>query len=585
MLRSIFPLLLLSLCIFTRVESSGEDGDLNIRAVSQASPFLLALQDTPRAAVELQLKVQKADCYKCFLIVELQESDPLQTDWVTVGDSWLLQLSNEEPLTDQLEEWDLVEEKLYDKKTKLHFLFTTNSTTPVAFDYHVTQLGIVGRWQVVIAGVLLITVYILIVFELMHRTTAALIGAAVTLVVLTILRERPSIATVVTWIDEGTIGLLLGMMIIIGIFSTTGFFEWGAIKCFKATKGKVWRLLIVLCSLTGILSAFLDNVTTIMLVAPVTLRLARVVDLPPIPIILSEVFFSNIGGTATLIGDPPNIIIGSMLSKYIQFIDFIIYLAPGLIIGVIPVFLFLRFAYRNQLQDKIVEDIGELEAQYRITNTRLFMKVLLVLAITIIFFFLEPLTHIEPAWISMTGAAILLMISSPHEIEQFLEKVEWSTLLFFSGLFIFIEALKEMGLIRFIGDVCTSIIGSVKTEEERLIVAVVLIMWVSAFASAFIDNIPYTATMVPVIVLLSEDPELNLPLRALAWSLAFGACLGGNGTLIGASANVVAVGIMDRANYKVSFLTFMKYGMPVMIITVAFACAYAILRFVKFKDY
>jgi len=403
-----------------------------------------------------------------------------------------------------------------------------------------------------------------------------LIGSFVTLVVLSILRGRPDIATVVTWVDEGTIGLLLGMMIIIGVFSTTGFFEWGAIKCFKWSGGKVWKLLFVLSGLTAALSAFLDNVTTIMLVAPVTLRLCRVVDLPPIPFILTEVFFSNIGGTATLIGDPPNIIIGSMLSEYIQFADFIINLAPGLVFGLIFTAVFLRIVYRNKLEDKIVEDIAELEEQYKITNKKLFIKVMVVLGITVCVFFLEPLTHMEPAWIAMSGAAVLLMVSSPHEIEQFLEKVEWSTLLFFSGLFIFIECLKEMGLIRFIGNICTQIISKAPLDQ-RLLVALVLLIWVSAVCSAFIDNIPYTATMVPVILQLYQDPNLNLPIKPLAWALAFGACLGGNGTLIGASANVVAVGIMDRADYKVSFIEFFKYGFPVMIITVIVATIYSII--------
>jgi len=313
-----------------------------------------------------------------------------------------------------------------------------------------------------------------------------------------------------------------------------------------------------------------------MLVAPVTLRLCRVVDLPPIPFILTEVFFSNIGGTATLIGDPPNIIIGSMLSEYIQFADFIINLAPGLVFGLIFTAVFSRIVYRNKLEDKIVEDIAELEEQYKITNKKLFIKVMVVLGITVCVFFLEPLTHMEPAWIAMSGAAVLLMVSSPHEIEQFLEKVEWSTLLFFSGLFIFIECLKEMGLIRFIGNICTQIISKAPLDQ-RLLVALVLLIWVSAVCSAFIDNIPYTATMVPVILQLYQDPNLNLPIKPLAWALAFGACLGGNGTLIGASANVVAVGIMDRADYKVSFIEFFKYGFPVMIITVIVATIYSII--------
>jgi len=193
---------------------------------------------------------------------------------------------------------------------------------------------------------------------------------------------------------------------------------------------------------------------------------------------------------------------------------------------------------------------------------------------------MEPLTKLEPAYVAMTGAAILLMISSRMEIEQFLEKVEWSTLIFFSGLFIFIECLKQLGFIRFIGRLCADVIGSsTGGTQTKLIIAIALLIGVSAVTSAFIDNIPLTATMVPVIVQLAKDPLLNLPLKPLAWSLSFGSCLGGNGTLIGASANVVAVGILDRADYKVTFLKFTKYGFPVMVITVGIVMVYSILVF------
>jgi len=574
----IFMLVFVTYC---NAEALLEDQEkFSLCAISKEFAFIWELDESPSDWFEVIMYTQGIGEHghnkNISVGVQLQqERMGSPGDWIDIGEAWHLVL--EEDLERNLREWNVKKQANWtDSGSALRFRFTTENEEPVAVSAAVLQLGAVGQHQVWIAGVLLVAVYILLVFELVHRTTAALIGAVVGLVILSILRERPSIAVIITWIDEGTIGLLLGMMIIIGVFSTTGFFEWVAIKCFKLSRGRVWVLLTVLCVSTAVLSAFLDNVTTIMLVAPVTLRLSRVVDLPPVPIILAEVFFSNIGGTATLIGDPPNIIIGSMLSKYISFADFIINLAPALIIAAPFCLLYLRIVFRNKLHDKHVENMDQLEREYRITDMPLFIKVCVVLGTVIIVFFMEQITHIEPAWIAMSGAAILLMIASPHEVEHFLEKVEWSTLLFFAGLFIFIEALKEMGLIRFIGDTTASIIGSVD-EEQRLMVAIVLVMWLSAIVSAFIDNIPYTATMVPVILQLANDDTLGLPLKPLAWALAFGACLGGNGTIIGASANVVALGIMDRAGYKITFIQFMLYGMPIMFISVCFATAYMLV--------
>jgi len=293
------------------------------------------------------------------------------------------------------------------------------------------------------------------------------------------------------------------------------------------------------------------------------------------------VFFCNIGGTATLIGDPPNIILGSVLSAHIGFVDFIINLGPGLLVAGPVCFLVVRIMFRNELQNKPCHDsiIADLNREYKIHDKKLFIKTCVVLFGVITLFFLESLTHIEPAWVALLGASILLLISTPQEIDHFLEKVEWSTLLFFAGLFIFVEGLKLMGLIRFIGDSVADLV-MLADEDHRLTVAIVVIMWVSAFASAFIDNIPYTTTMIPVILQLAEDPTLNLPLLPLAWSLSFGACLGGNGTLVGASANVVTCGIASQAGFPISFGQFIKHGMPIMIVSVAICTVYMLLVFV-----
>jgi len=283
-----------------------------------------------------------------------------------------------------------------------------------------------------------------------------------------------------------------------------------------------------------------------------------------------------------MIGDPPNIIMGSMLSEHLAFNDFIINLAPCIILTCPFVFLFLRFYYRNVLVDRpyhkdVVED---LDREYIIYDMKLFIKVSVVLLLVIISFFTERITHVEPAWSALGGAAILLVISKRHEIDHVLEKVEWSTLLFFAGLFILVEGLKEMGLIRFIGDSVGELVA-LAPPSQRLLVALLIVIWISGIASAFIDNIPYTTTMIPVIVQLSEDPELKLPLLPLAWALSFGACLGGNGTLVGASANVVTCGIAQQAGFPITFGQFILAGFPAMIVSLIICTFYMLVVYVQ----
>jgi Na+/H+ antiporter NhaD/arsenite permease-like protein len=328
-------------------------------------------------------------------------------------------------------------------------------------------------------------------------------------------------------------------------------------------------------ALTAVLSAFLDNVTTMLLIAPVTLRLSSVVQINPIPLLLSEVFFCNLGGTATMIGDPPNIILGAMFTDYVDFVSFIVNLGPCILVTCFPCFGLLWFFYRNHLEDSHYDALAvqSIKNDYPIKDKRLLIKTGIVLGLVMIFFFFETFIHLEPAWAALGGGAVLLLVSSRHEVEDFLHKVEWSTLLFFCGLFVMIGGLEEMGLIEAIGDGVASIVRSTP-PDSRLTASMMLILFVSAIASALIDNIPFTATMAPVILQLAQDAELQLPLLPLLWSLALGACLGGNGTLIGASANLVAVGIADRAGFKISFASFTRVGVPFMLLSVLCSALY-----------
>tara|TARA_B100000282_G_scaffold273650_1_gene229731 strand:+ start:845 stop:2572 length:1728 start_codon:yes stop_codon:yes gene_type:complete len=451
--------------------------------------------------------------------------------------------------------------------------------------------------QAVFVGLgILLFVYALIITEVVHRTLAAALGGLLAVVALNFysVEDTLSLKAVTTMIDWETIGLLLGMMVMVGVISHTGVFEWFAVQAYKKSGGEIWTLVVILCAVTAVLSAFLDNVTTMLLLTPVTIQIAKVLDIKPIPILISEVLFSNIGGAATMIGDPPNIMIGSAMSPSaiegnkdaeiaalasdgVTFNDFIIEMAPGILLTIVPSFMLIRWLYKDEFSGRRDRDITELERQYAIKDMKGLKVSGTILCLVIVGFFLHPVVHIAVSWIALGGAVIMLLATNPHELEEPLEHVEWTTLLFFAGLFVLVHSLQYMGVIDYIGSFVEKGIESF-SEEYRLAAAVVIILWVSAIASAFIDNIPYTATMIPIVLSLSV--ELELDLGPLIWALAFGACLGGNGTLIGASANVVTAGLSEEAGYPISFNEFFKAGFPVMLLSTFIVTFYMILVYV-----
>ncbi|MEC7272739.1 MAG: ArsB/NhaD family transporter [Candidatus Thermoplasmatota archaeon] len=451
--------------------------------------------------------------------------------------------------------------------------------------------------QAVYVGLgILLFVYALIITEVVHRTLAAALGGLLAVVALNFysVEDTLSLKAVTTMIDWETIGLLLGMMVMVGVISHTGVFEWFAVQAYKKSGGEIWTLVVILCAVTAVLSAFLDNVTTMLLLTPVTIQIAKVLDIKPIPILISEVLFSNIGGAATMIGDPPNIMIGSAMSpsaiegnkdadiaalasEGVTFNDFIIEMAPGILLTIVPSFMLIRWLYKDEFSGRRDRDITELERQYAIKDMKGLKVSGTILCLVIVGFFLHPVVHIAVSWVALAGAVIMLLATNPHELEEPLEHVEWTTLLFFAGLFVLVHSLQYMGVIDYIGSFVEKGIESF-SEEYRLAAAVVIILWVSAVASAFIDNIPYTATMIPIVLSLSV--ELDLDLGPLIWALAFGACLGGNGTLIGASANVVTAGLSEEAGYPISFNEFFKAGFPVMLLSTLIVTFYMVLVYV-----
>ena len=386
--------------------------------------------------------------------------------------------------------------------------------------------------EAIFAVTVFIVVLVVIAAELINRTVAALLGAAV-VVSFGVVDQQEAAADFVDW---NTIGLLLGMMVIVAVLNKTGLFEYLAIKSAQWGKARPGRIMILLSVVTAVLSAFLDNVTTVILMVPVTFLIADALGVSPVPFLLTQVMASNVGGAATLIGDPPNILIGSAAD--LSFVDFVYNLTPVVLLALPVVLAYLYFAFRRELRYNkgAEEDVRALDAEGAIRDKVLLRKSLVVLGAVILAFFLHGLLHLEVATIALLGAAALVLYAK-SDVEKVLRDVEWPTLLFFVGLFVLVGGLRATGVVSRVAELLTAFDGS------SAIMAVAII-WGSAIASGLVDNIPFTATMIPVIQELAQAQGLSeSQVRPLWWALALGADFGGNATLIGASANVVVAGM------------------------------------------
>ncbi|GAD12808.1 citrate transporter [Geobacillus kaustophilus GBlys] len=419
-----------------------------------------------------------------------------------------------------------------------------------------------------------LVVYAIIISEKIHRAVIALLGAAL-MVIFGIVDIEKAFTHHIEW---GTITLLIGMMILVGITSKSGFFQYMAIKAAKLAKGRPVRILVMLSLLTGLLSAFLDNVTTVLLVVPVTFSITRMLQVNPVPYLISEVLLSNIGGTATLIGDPPNIMIGSA-NKHLDFNAFLFNLTPIVIVIAIVTVALLAFVYRKQLKTDpaLIQKLIELRDADYIQDAKLMRKSVAVLGLTILGFIFHSVIHVDAAVIAMTGAVVLMLIAVPeHELEDVFHSIEWGTIFFFAGLFVLVGGLVDIGLIKSLAEKTLDVTGG------DISTAAYFILWLSGVASATIDNIPFVATMIPLIqdmavgMGLSPDaPQIDV----LWWALSLGACLGGNGTLIGASANVIVAGMASREGHGFTYVDFLKIGAPLTLIALLLSHAYLWLRY------
>ncbi|XP_037944763.1 P protein-like [Teleopsis dalmanni] len=501
------------------------------------------------------------------------------------------------------------------------------------------------------AIIVLIFLYVLIIWEIINQSFAAILASTLALGILAGIHERPSLMTIMGWIDVETFLLLFSMMILVAVLTETGIFDYSAVVAFRVSKGKVWPLIATLCFTAECMSALLDNVTLMLLCTPVVIRLCEVKSLDPVPLLICMIMFSNVGGVGTPVGDPPNVIISTnayIAARDVNFFTFTMHMIPVLLIASIQTYIQLRFIYRaygksppNLIQDaaELLHDIKmwaqaakrinpisfeenlvskamanragdlkkkldsgqsllrsqeaknfentlkELKEQYPIRNKVLLVKSTIVFIFVISLFFLHSIPHfhhLSLGWASLLGALLLLIIADKRDMEALLVRVEWSTLLFFASLIMLMEALTELGLIATIGELVIKAILIVRPEHQMAF-GLFIILWVTALASAFLNNIPVATMMVKIIIVLSEDSQLDIPVQPMVWAVVMGACFGGNGTLIGASANVVASGIAEQHGYKFNFMTFFRVGFAVMLGNLIIATCYLMISHIVFQ--
>jgi Na+/H+ antiporter NhaD/arsenite permease-like protein len=431
-----------------------------------------------------------------------------------------------------------------------------------------------------IALVVFLGVYVLIAFEIVHRTLAAFLGATLLLFITHTFGHFDEAYNILTWdqalnaVDWNVIFLLMGMMIIVGVLKGSGVFQWLAYKSFQVARGNIFLLASVLCVVTATTSAFLDNVTTMLLLTPVTMEIALVLKVSPFVFLLPEILASNFGGTATLIGDPPNIMIGSYAG--ITFNDFVINLTPVVIAVMVAQIIYNKYLYGADYHRAKVEDVPKmlafLKEKYKITDSKLLTLGGAVLLGVIGLFVAHGFLHMEVSVAALFGAALIVLVCKMDIVEMLEKEIEWPSLVFFIMLFIVVGGAEQAGILQVIADWIKDVC------QGRLWMAVLVILWVSGISSAIIDNIPYTATMLPIVAFLNKEIP-GAESGVLWWALALGACFGGNGTIIGASANVVTTGIAEKAGYKITFGQFLKEAAPITIVSLIISSVFLLLRY------
>ena len=417
----------------------------------------------------------------------------------------------------------------------------------------------------IISIVIFVGVFALIISEKVHRTSAALAGAVLLWLTHIITFEQG-----MEEIDFNTLGVLTGMMLFVAVAKQSGIFEYMAIKAAKIAKGDPWKIMMYFVIITAVCSAFLDNVTTVLLISPMTFTICKILDESPIPFFMTQILASNVGGTATLIGDPPNIMIGS--GAGLTFADFINYdgIACVFILAAFIVLFYFIYGRKLNSSPEARASIMALDEDDAVTDRGLMHKSIVMIVVVIVAFMLHGQLQLESSMIALAAAAVMLLIGG-QDIEEMILGVEWTTIGFFAGLFVVVGGMVQTGVIDMLAQALIDVTGG------EPVATMLVILFASAIISSILDNIPFTATMIPIILYMGSQ---GMDVWPLWWALSLGACLGGNGTLIGASANVVLSGISTREGYPITFMSFLKVGMPLMLVSVALAAVYLMIRFV-----
>ena len=416
----------------------------------------------------------------------------------------------------------------------------------------------------IIALAIFVAVIAVIVSEKLHRAACALIGAML-LVLIGILEPAEALG----FIDFNTIGVLIGMMMFVAVVKNSGIFEYLAVKAARIAKGNPWRIMVYFMIITAVLSAFLDNVTTVLLIGPMTFSICKTLELNPVPFLMTQIISSNVGGTATLIGDPPNIMLGSAAD--ITFLQVILYDGPIVVIVMIATILGFRLLYHKGLTvtPEKMELIMKMNEKEEIRDQVLFYKSIIMICLVALAFILHDTLGLKTSIIALSCAALMILIGK-QDVEETVHDVEWPTIVFFAFLFIVVGGLEKVGLIHMMAE------GMINATGSHYVILMIVILWVSAICSAVLDNIPFVATLIPLIQTMASE---GIDVWPLWWAVSIGACFGGNGTIIGASANVVLTGISNRRGYPITFMDFLKIGLPMMLLSIVLATIYLLIRF------
>ena len=416
----------------------------------------------------------------------------------------------------------------------------------------------------ILSVLIFLAVMAAIMMEKVHRSVVAMAGA-----VLLLMFHILTIETAIAYVDINTIGVLVGMMLFVAVVKNSGLFEYVAIKSAKLTKGHPMAIMAVFALITAVLSAFLDNVTTVLLVGPMTIAITLILEVNPVPFLLTQILASNIGGTATLIGDPPNIMIGSAAN--LGFTDFMLNTGT-VVIPILALVIFISYIlYRKQIHvsEENMKEVMKLNENKAIKDKALLVKSIIMMVVVVLGFVFHDALGMESATISLFAAVVMMLIGK-QDAEDIILGVEWSTILFFIGLFVVVGGMESTGVIDSLAHML------IDFTSGNMALTIIIILWVSAIVSAFLDNIPFVATLIPLIITMGKT---GIDITPLWWALSLGACLGGNGSLIGASANVVLSGIASKNGHTISFINYLKFGFPMMIITVFISMLYLLLRF------